>query len=96
MISYLRREAEEDLSAAAAWYETQRAGLGKAFLDEVLTAVERLERQPLAYPKVYKHVRRALLRRFPFAIYYLLEADVIVILGVLHGRRHPGRWRRRV
>jgi plasmid stabilization system protein ParE len=34
------------------------------------------------------------LRRFPFAVFYTFEEDV-VILGVLHGSRHPRHWMRR-
>ena len=65
----LRREAQDDLNDAAAWYEEQRRGLGGEFLDQSLEALGRIGANPLAFPAVYQELRRSLMQRFPFAIY---------------------------
>ena len=90
----IRPEAEQDMTEAASWYEQQQRGLGQDFLDEALAAFVRLAETPLGYELIHRSARRALLRRFPFAVFYTFEEDV-VILGVLHGSRHPRHWMRR-
>lgn len=89
----LRPEAEHDLSGAAAWYEEQLSGLGHQFLDEVLIAFTAIAEAPLRYPVVHRNTRRALIHRFPFGVYYLVENATIVVLAVMHGSRHPRRWK---
>lgn len=91
----LREEADEDLAAAASWYEQQRTGLGHEFLDEVLSAFQLITRQPLIYPIVHRNTRRVLMRRFPFGIYYRVESAHVVVLAVMHGSRHPRHWQSR-
>jgi plasmid stabilization system protein ParE len=68
-----RPEAEQDIEEAATWYEQQRLGLGREFLDEVLRVFERLSGQPALYPEVHRKTRRALTQRFPFCVYYRLQ-----------------------
>lgn len=91
----LRPEAEEDLSDAAAWYEEQLTGLGQEFLDRVLFAFESIAERPRMYPTVHRRTRRALMHRFPFAIYYRIEKDSIVVVAVMHGSRDPRLWKER-
>ncbi|MEE4296361.1 MAG: type II toxin-antitoxin system RelE/ParE family toxin [Wenzhouxiangella sp.] len=88
-------EAEADLEEAAAWYEKQQSGLGRSFLDEALVAFRSIADNPKLYPVVHKKVRRRLMRRFPFGIFYLQENDSLVVLAVMHGSRHPRRWQSR-
>ncbi|MFC4309594.1 type II toxin-antitoxin system RelE/ParE family toxin [Steroidobacter flavus] len=91
----LRREAEEDLAVATAWYEQQRAGLGQQFLDRAMAIFNSVAERPLLYPVVHRSTRRALMARFPFAIYFRVEPDDIVVVAVMHGSRHPLCWRSR-
>jgi hypothetical protein len=58
----LREEADQDLAAAASWYEQQRGGLGHEFLDEALAMFQSIAEQPLAYPLLHRNTRRALMR----------------------------------
>ena len=92
----LRREAEADVRAAYEWYERQREGLGRIFLAEIDRLMASVEEQPEIYSELYRSVRRALCRRFPDAIYFVRRNPNIVILGVLHQRRHPWLRQRRV
>jgi toxin ParE1/3/4 len=57
--------------------------------------MERMQAQPLSYPAVVGAIRRVILQRFPYAIYFRIETDEIVVLAV-HGRQDPARWRRRI
>lgn len=91
----LREEADRDLAAAATWYEHQRVGLGHEFLDEALSSFRRIAEQPTRYPVLYRDMRRALMTRFPFGIYFCVEHSQIVVVAVLHGSRHPLRWQER-
>lgn len=77
---------------ARAWYDERSEGLGAAFASTVESVIERITEGPLAYPRVRGDTRRAVLRRFPYAVYFRVLADEIVILAVIHGRRHPLRW----
>lgn len=90
----LRPEAEADALAARTWYEERQAGLGDRFAQAIVALVERLAANPLAYPVVYGQIRRAILPSFPYAIYFRVHGDVVVVLAV-HGRQHPSRWRQR-
>lgn len=93
----LRPEAQADLATAAAWYEEQAKGLGKLFLAEVRQCIHRIHANPEAYPVVQGQTRRALIRRFPYGIIFLIvpEHSVIVVLAVLHCGRDPRLWSRR-
>jgi plasmid stabilization system protein ParE len=85
----VRPEAETDLDEAFHWYDAQRAGLGQEFLDEVSRAFARIAKQPLRYAFVHREARRALLRRFPYAVFYVVRDGRVMALAVLHQRRNP-------
>jgi len=91
-------EAAEELGAAAEWYEAAQAGLGTDFLDETLRAVAAISESPTAWPVVIRKrsVRKFLLARFPYAVYYVPREDEVLVLAVAHGSRRPGYWRHRL
>jgi plasmid stabilization system protein ParE len=91
----LREEADRDLADAASWYEQQRPGLGHEFLDDVQSALDRIGEEPLNFPIVHRNARRAVMNRFPFCIYFLAGETEIVVFAVIHGTRHPRRWKGR-
>ncbi len=88
----LRPEAETDLRAAHQWYEGRRAGLGDEFLVEIDRSLTRIQATPVFYSETHKNVRRALVQRFPYGIFYLIEAETVVVLAVLHQARSPELW----
>jgi plasmid stabilization system protein ParE len=90
-----RPEAEAELLDARAWYEGGRVGLGAIFAAAVETTVTAILQNPLAYPRVKGDIRRAVVRRFPYAVYFRPIDDEIIVLAVMHGRRNPGLWRSR-
>ena len=88
----LSTAAERDVRVAFRWYEDRVSSLGSAFLDEVEASLARIAEFPAACPTVHQNVRRALLRRFPYGVFYLIEASRAVVLAVLHQAQDPERW----
>lgn len=91
----LRPEAEQDLAYAHQYYEGQHRGLGAQFLDEFQAALERIQEHPELYAPLGHGIRRALLRKFPYGVFYILDGRDIRILAVLHLARNPAIWRKR-
>jgi|SRR5579871_3649300 len=92
----VRRQAESDIATAARWYEEQRAGLSLRFrsaLDQVLSTIER---NPERFAPIYRDLRRALLRRFPYGVLFVTRSDTTIVVGVLHTSRNPTLWRARL
>ena len=89
-----RPEAEDEVLEAREWYEARRSGLGKEFAQAVDETVSRIIEHPLAYQRAHKETRRAVLSRFPFAVYYRIAGEEVVVQAV-HGRQDPSRWRSR-
>lgn len=87
----IRPEAEADLAEAYAWYEVKKAGLGSQFNDSVQTALSFISEHPRAFPRVHRQVRRALIRRFPYAIFFTAKDEQVTVVAVLHARRDPRR-----
>ena len=71
------------------------AGLGAEYTRAVRAMLAAVERDPRQFPIARGEVRRALLLRFPYALYFILEAERIVVIGCLHGRRDPRLWQSR-
>ncbi len=75
-----RPRVGQDLAGAFGWYEERRAGLGEEF--------------PEMFARVHGEVRRAMVARFPYAVFYRLEPKHVVVLAVLHTARDPKLWPR--
>lgn len=84
--------AAHELVGAFKWYELQRSGLGEEFLDAIGDAVELLRQLPEIGTCVSGVVRRSLLRRFPYGVFYGVDQGTIVIVAVIHAHRHPAHW----
>ncbi len=84
-----RSIAQLEFHEAAAWYEDKCPGLGLQFIESVENLVYQISRNPEIYPKVTSQTQRAILRRFPYTIHFIVEADQIVILAVFHASRNP-------
>lgn len=87
--------AARDVDEAFAWYEERRQGLGVEFEAALAATLVLLRQAPEAGPPVHRDIRRVLLPRFPYALYYRLAADIIEVRGVFHQARDPARWRQR-
>jgi plasmid stabilization system protein ParE len=92
-------EAEEEARASAIWYQKQFVGLGDAFLDDLESALRRIEDDPSRFPKLETaksdRIKRCRFLRFPFYIVFEIIDSEIVVLAVAHSRRRPNYWRHR-
>ena len=88
-------EAESDLTHAYLWYEKQVEGLGSGFLLCVDACIRNIARSPKTYQKVHKNIRRALIRKFPYGIFFIEQMDHIRIIAVFHASRDPSGWQSR-
>lgn len=95
MVIRFRTEAASDVVLARDWYDAQRPGLGNDFVRALERVIHLVSELPQAFPEVAVGLRRALLGRFPYALYYRLEGDVVDVIGCLHTRQSPTRWRSR-
>ena len=91
----IRREAELDLRFAYEWYEEQIKGLGSEFLRSVEASIFSIQRSPELCSKIHKNIRRHLVRKFPYGVFYLIDEEKVVVLGVFHVRRDPEQWKGR-
>ena len=91
----IRLEAEVDITDAAVWYQKQRPGLGQEFANEVHAAINSAVENPRQFPRLRRKpdVRRVLVKRFPYRVFFILRPDAIVVFRVLHGARHDREWK---
>jgi len=82
-------EVADDVVAGARWYEERSPGLGADFARMIYARCEEVCREPLACATFAGRYRRALLRRFPYSVYYVVEGDAIVVVGTFHCARRP-------
>jgi plasmid stabilization system protein ParE len=87
---------EADVEAAFDWYEFEEPGLGLEFLEELRAAYHRILDGPLGYQELRSGIRRALTRQFPYAVYFSIKVEIIVVIAVLHTARDPAEWQRRI
>jgi plasmid stabilization system protein ParE len=85
----VRRQAKADIRRAAQWYEAQRSGLGRAFLRQIDALLERVRANPMQHQAVYREVRRAIPRRFPYGVFYRIERADVLVFAVVHLHRDP-------
>jgi plasmid stabilization system protein ParE len=89
-------EVKQDLQEAYPWYEVQQVGLGDEFLDCVDRSVNSILSSPEPYALVHQGYRRALVNRFPYAIFYEKIKKVITVYCVFHTARNPEKWKQRL
>ncbi|MFT3907414.1 MAG: hypothetical protein QM718_14050 [Steroidobacteraceae bacterium] len=82
-------DAEADLAQAYMWYEEQRRGLGREFLEEASRCLQSIEQRPLSFARVDDLVRRAILHRFPYVLLFAVSDEHISVIAAFHMARHP-------
>ena len=91
-----RSAAANDLEEAAGWYESKQSGLGRRFLEEINLSLERVQESPLSFAIAEDEIRRSVVSRFPYCIYFIVETDRVVVIAIVHARRHAHRWKSRL
>ena len=91
-------DADADLFDACSWYAEQSEDLDLDFLDDLREVTEQIALLPNSFPTVYKSIRLALMRRFPYKVFFIVEEPErqAVLLAVIHHARHPQKWKKRV
>jgi toxin ParE1/3/4 len=92
---FVRAAARSDMAEAVAWYESRRAGLGQEFLDAVAQSFARIETSPEQFRFAVDDIRMAVVRHFPYVVYFVGLRKHIAVLAVVHGHRNPTVWQRR-
>ena len=89
-------EALEEYDDAHDYFDARRPGLAQAFEDEVEKVFHRIVLFPRMHTEVYRGVRRAVVNRFPYCVYYREEADHVRVVSIFHTSRNPSVWKKRV
>jgi len=89
----IRPSAAADLQDAFDWYERQQPGLGVGFREAVRERVRDIAANPMLFQVVHRDTRRALLRRFPYGLYYRVYPGMVIVVACMHGRRNPRGWK---
>ena len=91
----LSKEAQTDALAAYHWYEERSPGLGAEFRLSLDATIHRISTHPFVYPEQHRGLRHTLVRRFPYAVYFRVSEDIILVVAVIHAKRHPAVARNR-
>ena len=89
-------EAQNDVDEAYWWYEDRRLGLGEEFLSCVEACIQAICRMPELHPVVHEEYRRALVRRFPYAIFYEYTFEQVTVYSIFHTSQSPMKWHGRL
>ena len=84
--------ALDELRDAVAWYATGAPAVVPAFLLAIDAVLAQAARYPESFPMVRPDIRRALVRRFPYGVFYSSEPDALVVVAIVHARRDPALW----
>ena len=90
-----RLQARREFDAAGDWYEREQPSLGEAFLAEVEQVLRAIIISPDVFPEEFNGVRKAVVKRFPYCIYFRTRGEVMVVLAVFHSARNPKIWQSR-
>ena len=83
----LTSPAKADISSAVNWYQRRDPETASRFLSQTRTTISRIKKYPNSFPIFRGIIRRALVPRFPYSIYYSLRNDLVFVLAVLHHRQ---------
>lgn len=92
MILDIHEDASLEVNEAMAYYDAESWGLGAVFLDEIEAGYDHIVATPLAAEEVDVNIRRLVLAKFPYSLFYEVDGDTALILAVAHQRRRPYYW----
>ena len=82
-------QAETELTDAINFYNHQFAGLGDQFYFEIMESIDTILRFPEGWKKVSKNTRRFIIKRFPYSLLYVIEANELIVTSIAHQHRLP-------
>src|SRR5207302_32906 len=86
--------AANQIREAHRYYSLRSARAASAFLDAVDGAMDFVIDQPFAAAPLKRDLRHMVLKRFPYAVYYRVSGNNVLVIALIHGKRHPREWRR--
>lgn len=86
--------ADAEILEAVEWYRARSPVVARAFLETLDVPLVTVGESPEQFPVVHRQIRRALVPNFPYAAFFVVDPDLIRVVGVVHGKRHPRRWQR--
>lgn len=76
-----------DLVEAMIWYDSKRENLGREFFKDFEVAMDKIKINPNAFTEILPEVRRVLIKRFPYKVFYTVSENTIYVIGVMHAKR---------
>jgi plasmid stabilization system protein ParE len=92
----MTRAARRDIREIQDHYEEQVPDLGQRFMTYFVRALEQISERPNSFPMVYLEARRAILRVFPYGVYFRDLGPHLEVFAISHLSRNPSQWRRRI
>ena len=96
MVIRFLEEAADEIVDAVHYYNRERPGFGFEFSIEVRNALARIKKYPDAWPEISKNIHKCIINRFPFAVLYSQYPEYILVVAIMHMKRKPGYWKKRV
>ena len=88
----LLQPAEQEMTEAAWYYESQAPGLSVTFLNHIQLAFDDIAQGPERWPEIKFKIRRRLVYRFPYGVFYRIDPEEVVVLTIANLRRRPNYW----
>jgi len=88
--------AKRDIAEAHIWYEARSAGLGDYFLRQLDECFAAISQRPMMFEVVVDEHRRALLSKFPYAVFFEFSAEEVFVDAVFHCSQDPEKWQARL
>jgi len=87
----ISEDALNEMRDGVDYYDSKISGLGEEFRESVLKRTREIASNPLMYPIIEQNIRKSVLQRFPYTLYYLIDHDklTIVVLSIAHQHRKP-------
>jgi plasmid stabilization system protein ParE len=88
----VRPQARDELAEAARWYRGKSLLVATAFREAIRRTVSQVSERPASFPEVAIGIHRALTRRFPYAIFFVVEEAAVVVLAIKQQAQDPATW----
>ena len=91
----LSDEAETDFNESYEYYLEDSPKVADTFFRRINICFEDIKQNPNSFPFAYKDIRKYVVKKFPFVIYYRIIDSIIQVIGIFHTSRNPEIWNER-
>lgn len=92
----LSNEAEADFDKSYEFYSEDSPKVADTFFKQIKLGFEYIQQNPKSFPIAHKEVRKYVVKKFPFVIYYRIVHTVIQVIAIFHSSRNPEIWNERI